>query len=94
MGISINTSDYIKIKTATIDGVQFTVSPLNTAQSLKMARLQEELSKGGETTTNAVEQLLNLIFDCFDKKDEAKRILGDLPLDAIADIYKKIMEAE
>lgn len=91
MTISINTSVYIKNKYVEIDGVPFTVRPMNTADTLALAALQRESTTKNSDQSEVLNKILDLYFNCFDKPDSARELLKNLSIDALMDIYQKIM---
>ena len=91
MSITINTSDFIKAKTVTIDGVELEFRPLTTAQSLAIVGAQKELRDNPKDIDKA-ETVINTFISAFSPVDQAKEILGELPLEAIASIVDKVSQ--
>lgn len=94
MTININTSEYTTYKKAIIDGIELGVRAMSTAETLEVASLQEQLSSSGKDKGITISRFLDILFNLFDKPDKARKILSNLPADAIADVYKRIMESE
>lgn len=95
MSITINTSDFIKTKTVTIDDQELEFKPITTAQSLALAGIQERLkNKTSADPTKDLEQILDIYYSLFEPKEKAKEILADLPVDAVASIIKQIGECD
>lgn len=92
--ITINTSEVIKYKEAIIDGVELGVRALSSAETLEIMDLQEKVKNENSNRSEIMRRLVDMVFDAFDKPDKAREIMGTLPVDAIFDIYKRIMESE
>lgn len=92
MTISINTSEYIKYKNAIVDGTEVQARAMNSAESLTMLSLQRSLQDSDEDKAEVMKKLTTLYFGLYRDPEEAQKILGDLPFDALFDIYAKIME--
>ena len=96
MSITINTSDFINSKKVTIDGVELEFRPLTTAQSMALMAIKDKLQKQQDKTdsTETVKELLDLYYSLFTPKEEAARILANLPVSAVADIIKRVSESD
>ena len=98
MSISISTSDYKKTKSVEIDGVLFNVRPLNSSESVALMALKGDIEKmsdekdGTDTVLKILTKLEDIFFAVFDKPEKAKKVLGDLGIEAWFEIYNKIME--
>lgn len=92
--ITINTSEIIKYKPAVIDGVELGARPLSSAETLEIMGLQDAVTKEGSDKADIMRRLVRMVFDAFDKPEEAAKVLGGLPVNAVFDIYKRIMESE
>lgn len=92
--ITINTSEIIKYKKAIIDGVELGIRALSSAETLEIVDLQEQIKDKDANGVEIMKRLMEMVFGAFDKPDEAKKVLKDLPFDAIMDIYKRVMESE
>ena len=97
MSISISTSDYKKTKSVEIDGVLFNVRPMNSSETIALMSIKDEISglengENVENATKAIKKMEDIFFAVFDKEKEARKVLGDLGIEAWFDIYAKIME--
>lgn len=95
MSITISTSDYTQARGAVIDGVEFVVRPVNSSESIALTSLASEMQEVGEDTeklSKLIKKTEDIFFNLFDKPAEAKKILGELSIDAWWEIYAKIME--
>ena len=97
MSITINTSDFINSKKVTIDGAELEFRPLTTAQSMALIAIKDKLQKQQEDkadSTETVQGLLDVYYSMFTPKEEAARILANLPVSAVADIIKRVSESD
>lgn len=97
MSITINTSDFINSKKVTIDGVELEFRPLTTAQSMALMAIKDKLQKQQEDKTDStetVQELLDVYYSLFTPKEEAARLLANLPVSAVADIIKRVSESD
>lgn len=92
MSISINTADYIKTKNVEIDGVEFKVTPLSTADSLALVSLSEDMTKEGSGKVESTKKLLDIMYSIYDDQEKARQLLGKLPMAAMIDITRRVME--
>ena len=88
MTISINTSEYTKYKEAEIDGELLKIRPMNSAETLALMQMQKVSKENG---AEALEKMINLFMGLFDKPERAKELLKNLSVDALAEIYQKVM---
>lgn len=93
MSISINTSEYIKIKKVIIDGEEFEFTPLTTAQSLAVTEIQNRLQKSSNDV-DAVNKLADIFMSAFKPTDKAKKILEGLPIESLGKIFRKVSESD
>lgn len=93
MTISIATSDYIKYKEVIIDGVKLGLRMMNAAETLNLAALQRELQEKNTNQSDIVGSLVDMFFSLYNKPDKARELLGNLPIDALSDIYKRVMKS-
>lgn len=96
MSVSISTSVYTKQITAEIDGVEFKVTPMSTAQTLSYVDLCDELKEArniGDLTRakEAIKNLSDILYSVFDKPDEARKVLEKVPIEGVLEIYQKIV---
>lgn len=91
MTISISTEDYIKYIPVTIDGVNFGIRKLNSAETLEVAAMQREMNEGKSDAANVIKQLTDIFFSLYDHPEKAREVLGKLSVDSLADIYAKVM---
>lgn len=95
MSITITTSEYTRTKSAVIDGIAFEVRQMSSAETLSLSALLSEIKDGAsdpkkaEKTLNKIEELY---FGCYDKPEEAKKVIGNLPFDTWFEIYNKIIK--
>lgn len=94
MTISINTSEYIKYKEVIIDGQKLGLRMMNSAETLSLASLQRELQEKDVNQPDIMRRLVDMFFNLYDDSDKARELLGKLSIDALSDIYKKVMESE
>ena len=99
MSISISTSEYKTTKTAEIDGVEFKVRPMSSAEALAFTQIGEDLKELTAENKNMeaiekVNQLGNLFFGLFEPEAKARKILEPLSYDAWFEIYGKIMNED
>lgn len=94
MSIQINTANYIKLKNVEIDGVEFSVRPLNSAETLRITAMQRDMTLHESKAPELLQEMVDIMIGLFDNRQKAREIMGNLPLDAVMDIYQKIMEAE
>ncbi len=97
MSVSISTSVYTKQITAEIDGVEFKVTPMSTAQSLSYIDLCDELreaqtDRDSGKIKEAIAKLDEILFSVFDKPDEARKVLAKVPIEGVLEIYQKIVD--
>ena len=88
MTISINTSEYTKYKEVEIDGELLKIRPMNSAETLALMQMQKVSKENG---AEALEKMINLFMGLFDKPERAKELLKNLSVDALAEIYQKMM---
>ncbi len=88
MTISINTSEYTKYKEVEIDGELLKIRPMNSAETLALMQMQKVSKENG---AEALEKMINLFMGLFDKPERAKELLKNLSVDALAEIYQKVM---
>lgn len=93
MTFSINTSEYIKYKEVIIDGEKLGLRMLNSAESLAVASLQRECAEDGSDKMALLTKLIDMVFNLFDNPEKARELLGALSVDALFDIYKRVMES-
>lgn len=96
MSVSISTSVYTKQITAEIDGVEFKVTPMSSAQTLSYVDLCDELKEARNTNDltrvkEAIKNLSDILYGVFDKPDEARKVLAKVPIEGILEIYQKIV---
>lgn len=91
--VTINTSEFIKYKKAIINGVEFKFRSPTSAESIEILDLQEKF-KNKSAGVDGVVQMFNWVMKMCDKPEDAKKVLGELPMQAIVDIYTQIMESE
>lgn len=92
MSVSISTADYTKQIVGRIDGVEFTVTPMSSAQTIEYIELCEELGKAeGERPKEILKRLDEIMFSVFDKPDEARKVLEKVPIEGVFQIYQKII---
>ena len=96
MSVSISTSVYTKQIIAEIDGVEFKVTPMSSAQTISYVELCDELKEArvsGELSRikEAIKNLNNILFSVFDKPDEARKVLEKVPIEGVLEIYQKIV---
>jgi len=96
MSVSISTSVYTKQITAEIDGVEFKVTPMSSAQTLSYVDLCDELKEAKSTNDptrvkEAIRNLNDILFSVFDKPDEARKVLAKVPIEGVLEIYQKIV---
>lgn len=91
MSININTTDYIKYKKAVIDGVELGVRIMSSAEVLEITNLQEQLQDDKSNGAEAIQRMVDIMFDLYDKPDEARKTLKGLSLEAMTEIYQKII---
>lgn len=93
MSINISTSDYLKGKDVTIDGVDFKVRAVNSSESIALINIGEQMKKA-ENDTKAIEKSLkqsaDIFFGLFDDEEKARKMLGDLSMEVQWEIYNKI----
>lgn len=94
MTISINTSEYIKYKEVIIDGVKLGLRMMNSAETLALMSLQREIKEKDANQTEIVERLVEMFFNLYDNPEKARGLLGKLSIDALSDIYKRVMESD
>lgn len=88
MTISTNTSEYTKYKEVEIDGELLKIRPMNSAETLALMQMQKVSKENG---AEALEKMINLFMGLFDKPERAKELLKNLSVDALAEIYQKVM---
>ena len=91
MTITINTLEYTKVKHVEIDGVNFTVRPMNSAETMAITAMQRSSVDTNADAVKMLEGILEIYFGLFDNPEKAKEVLKDLPVDALISIYQKIM---
>lgn len=96
MSVSISTSVYTKQITAEIDGVEFKVTPMSTAQTLSYVDLCDELKEARNVgdlarAKDAIKNLSDILYSVFDKPDEARKVLEKVPIEGVLEIYQKIV---
>lgn len=96
MSVSISTSVYTKQITAEIDGVEFKVTPMSSAQSISYVDLCDELAEAKASRElarikEAIKKLDEILFSVFDKPDEARKVLVKVPIEGVLEIYQKIV---
>lgn len=96
MSVSISTSVYTKQITAEIDGVEFKVTPMSTAQTLSYVDLCDELKEARNIgdlarAKDAIKNLSDILYSVFDKPEEARKVLEKVPIEGVLEIYQKIV---
>lgn len=93
MSISISTTSYTKQIPVEIDGVDFKVTPMSSAQTIAYINLCEDLDKAQETEKikSVIKQLEEILYSVFDKPEEARKVLAKVPIQGVFDIYQKIV---
>lgn len=91
--ITINTSEYTTYKKATIDGVELGFRRANSAETLRIAELQDRIASKPENQIGSLKEIIGIIYGLSDNPKKAEELLSGLAFDAILDIYKLIMES-
>lgn len=96
MSVSISTSVYTKQINAEIDGVEFKVTPMSTAQTLSYVDLCDELKEARNIgdlarAKDAIKNLSDILYSVFDKPDEARKVLEKVPIEGVLEIYQRIV---
>lgn len=92
--VNISTSEFIKYKPAIIDGVELGFRIPNSAETLELIELQEQTNKDKTNRSKSVSRLVDIVFNLCDQPDKAREILSDLPVEAVMDIYTRVIESE
>ena len=61
---------------------------MNSAETLALMQMQKVSKENG---AEALEKMINLFMGLFDKPERAKELLKNLSVDALAEIYQKVM---
>lgn len=91
MTISISTSEYIKYKQVIIDGTEIGLRLPSSAESLAIAALQREYNENGSDQAEILAKLIDMLFNLYNDPEKARKMLDNLSLDALLDIYQKVM---
>ena len=97
MSVSISTSDYTKKINAEIDGINFVITPMSSAQTIAYVNLCDELANEQKKNNidrvkQIMEEINNSIFSVFDKPDEARKVLEKVSIDGVFQIYQRIVQ--
>lgn len=92
--ININTSEFVQYKKAIIDGEELGFRIPSSAETLELIDLKEQATDSKENQAKAVSRLLDILFSMCDKPDKAREILANLPVEAVMNIYNRVIESE
>lgn len=98
MTYSINTSKYTAKKAVEINGTLFKVRPTTTDEQFTITELQQEAERlvankaDVKDLKKVYDKTLDIYFGLFDKPEEIREILKEIPADKIVEIHNDIME--
>jgi hypothetical protein len=98
MTYSINTSKYTAKKAVEINGTLFKVRPTTTDEQFTITELQQEAERlvadkaDVRDLKKVYDKTLDIYFSLFDKPEEIREILKEIPADKIVEIHNDIME--
>ena len=65
---------------------------MSSSETIAWLNYGEDLKKGNGDPIEIVDKTTKLFYGLFDNPDEARKVLKDVPIEGLADIYKKVME--